>query len=131
MNGPHPHAHRYTTDTFYVLEGTLHMTVGDSAIDAPAGSYILVPPGVAHTFANISDEPARFLNISAAGGLEQYLRDVADAMRSGTMAESSRRSSRSTISWSRHRSEPVRGANGFERPESGSSGRSAIAACGP
>lgn len=86
MNGPHPHAHRYTTDTFYVLEGTLHMTVGDSAIDAPAGSYILVPPGVAHTFANISDEPARFLNISAPGGLEQYLRDVADAMRSGTMA---------------------------------------------
>ena len=23
VNGPPPHAHRYTTDTFYVLEGTL------------------------------------------------------------------------------------------------------------
>jgi quercetin dioxygenase-like cupin family protein len=57
MNGPPPHAHRYTTDTFYVLEGTLHMTLGDSEIDASTGSYILVPPGLVHTFGNISDEP--------------------------------------------------------------------------
>jgi mannose-6-phosphate isomerase-like protein (cupin superfamily) len=84
MNGPPPHAHSYTTDTFYVLEGTLHMTVGDSEIDASAGSYILVPPGVVHTFANISGESVRFLNISAPGGLENYLRDLANAMRFGT-----------------------------------------------
>ena len=85
MNGPPPHSHRYTTDTFYVLEGTLRMTVGDREIDASAGSYILVPPGIVHTFANISDEPVRFLNISAPGGLEKYLRDLADAMRLGMM----------------------------------------------
>ncbi len=85
MAGPPPHAHGHTTDTFYVLEGTLHMMVGDREIDAPAGSYILVPPGVVHTFANISDEPVRFLNINAPGGWENYLRDLADAMRSGTM----------------------------------------------
>ena len=84
MNGPPPHTHRYTTDTFYVLEGTLHMTVGDREIDASAGSYILVPPGVVHTFANTSSEPVRFLNVNAPGGLENYLRDLADAMRSGT-----------------------------------------------
>jgi oxalate decarboxylase/phosphoglucose isomerase-like protein (cupin superfamily) len=85
MKGPPWHAHGYTTDTFYVLEGTLHMTVGDSESDAPAGSYILVPPGVMHLFANTSDDPVRFLNINAPGGWEKYLRDLADAMRSGTM----------------------------------------------
>jgi mannose-6-phosphate isomerase-like protein (cupin superfamily) len=84
MNGPLSHAHRYTTDTFYVLEGTLHMTVGERQIDASAGSYILVPPGVAHTFANTSDEPVRFLNISSPGWLENYLRDLAGVMRLGT-----------------------------------------------
>ena len=87
MNGPPPHTHRYTTDTFYVLEGTLHMTVGDREIDASAGSYILLPPGVVHTFANTSSEPVRFLNVSAPGGLENYLRDLADAMRSGKRSE--------------------------------------------
>lgn len=85
MNGPPLHAHRFTTDTFYVLEGTLHMTVGDREVDASPGSYILVPPGVVHTFANLSDEPVRFLNISAPGGLEKYLRDLAGAMRRGTI----------------------------------------------
>src|SRR4051812_18769273 len=54
MSGPPPHAHRQTTDTYYVLEGTLHMTVGERELDAPVGSYILVPPGVVHTFANPS-----------------------------------------------------------------------------
>jgi len=89
MNGPPPHTHRHTTDTFYVLEGTLHMTLGDHEIDASAGSYILVPPGVVHTFANISEEPVRFLNISAPGGLENYLRELAVAMHSGTTAVTS------------------------------------------
>ena len=45
-----------------------------------------MPPGVVHTFANISGEPVRFLNVSAPGGLENYLRDLAYAMRSGTTA---------------------------------------------
>ncbi len=85
MKGPPPHAHHSTTDTFYVLEGTLHVTAGEREIDAPAGSYILVPPGVVHTFANTSDEPVRFLNINAPGGWENYLRELADAMRAGTM----------------------------------------------
>ncbi len=85
MKGPPPHAHGHTTDTFYVLEGTLHVIIDDGEIDAPAGSYILVPPGVVHTFANTSDAPVRFLNINAPGGWEQYLRDLADAMRSAIM----------------------------------------------
>jgi hypothetical protein len=38
-----------------------------------------------HTFANISDEPVRFLNINSPGWLEEYLRDLAGAMRRCTM----------------------------------------------
>jgi quercetin dioxygenase-like cupin family protein len=85
VNGPPPHAHGHTTDTFYVLEGTLRVTVGGRQIDAPAGSYIVVPPGVVHSFANASAAPARVLNINAPGGWETYLRDLARAMRSDTM----------------------------------------------
>ena len=84
-SGPPLHAHRRTTDTFYVLEGTLHVTVGEREIDAPAGSYVLVPPGVVHSFANTSDDPVRFLNINTPGGWESYLRELAHAMQQGTM----------------------------------------------
>ena len=83
MSGPPPHAHRQTTDTYYVLEGTLRVTVGDRELDAPAGSYVLVPPGVVHTFANPSDGPVRLLNLNAPGGWEHYLRELAGAMRAG------------------------------------------------
>jgi hypothetical protein len=38
-----------------------------------------------HTFANTSAAPVRFLNINAPGGWENYLRELADAMRAGTM----------------------------------------------
>ena len=82
-SGPPPHAHRETTDTFYVLAGTLRVTVGDRVVDVPAGSYILVPPGVVHTFANTSDGPVRLLNLNAPGGWEHYLRDLAAATRAG------------------------------------------------
>ncbi len=85
MNGPPPHAHSHTTDTFYILEGTLRVMVDGGEIEAPAGSYILVPPGVVHTFANTSEEPVRFLNLNAPGGWENYLRDLAGAMRAGAM----------------------------------------------
>lgn len=63
----------------------MHVTVGDREVDAPAGSYILVPPGIVHTFANTSDALVCFLNINAPGGWENYLHDLAEGMRSGTM----------------------------------------------
>ena len=85
MAGPPPHAHHHTTDTFYVLEGTLRVTLGERTLDAPAGSYILVPPGVVHTFANASAASVRFLNLNAPGGGEHYLRDLAAAMGAGAL----------------------------------------------
>ena len=49
----------------------------------------------------------RFLNINSPGWLEDYLRDLAGAIRSDTMPGTSvKGSSRSTISWSRHRAAP-------------------------
>jgi quercetin dioxygenase-like cupin family protein len=85
MAGPPPHFHRETYDTFYVLEGTLHLTVGDRELDAGAGSYVIVPPGVVHTFANTSDAPVRFLNINSPAGWENYLRDLSAAITSGVI----------------------------------------------
>ncbi|HYZ76969.1 MAG TPA: cupin domain-containing protein, partial [Gaiellaceae bacterium] len=50
--GPVPHSHEHTYDCFYVLEGTIVFLLGGEEISAPAGSFVLVPPGVVHTFSN-------------------------------------------------------------------------------
>lgn len=77
--GPVPHFHEAMVDSFYVLDGTLTVRLGEEAVEAAAGTYVLVPPGVVHTFANPGGEPVRFLNAMAPGGLERYLREVVAA----------------------------------------------------
>jgi quercetin dioxygenase-like cupin family protein len=77
--GPPPHRHERLTDSFYVLEGTLGVLLGEEEHRAGPGSYAFVPPGNRHTVSNPSDEPVRFLNITAPGGLERYLRELATA----------------------------------------------------
>jgi len=65
--GPDPHVHHEHVDAFYVVEGELVFGVGPAVepVRAPAGTFLLVPPHVIHTFGNESDATARWLNFHA------------------------------------------------------------------
>ena len=65
--GPDPHVHHEHVDAFYVVEGELVFGLGPDveAAWAPAGTFVLVPPDVVHTFGNESDARARYLNFHA------------------------------------------------------------------
>ena len=80
--GPGPHVHRRHADAFYVLEGSLLFGVGPDAaeqIEASAGSLVLAPAGLVHTFRNEGHVEARFLNIHAPGeGFIGHLRASRD-----------------------------------------------------
>ena len=81
--GPVRHRHANMTDIFYVLEGELAFDLeGQWRILGP-GSFVLVPPGIVHTFANQGSVPARFLNIFQPSGLEQYLKEAGKRMLEG------------------------------------------------
>jgi mannose-6-phosphate isomerase-like protein (cupin superfamily) len=77
--GPPLHRHREYIDSFYVLDGTLTLRLGSVTRELGEGGYALVPPGVAHTFANPSEAPARFLNLMLPGGFERYFEEAAGA----------------------------------------------------
>ena len=81
--GPPLHRHSKLTDMFYVLEGTLTIQVEDEVHEAGPGTFACFPPGVAHTFRNESDAPARFLNFNTPGGFEGYMRELAEQMKTG------------------------------------------------
>ena len=72
-DGPGAHVHKDEDDSFYVLEGEITFGLGDEEVVAPPGTFVLVPPGVEHTFANRSSEPARILNIHAPAGFDRRL----------------------------------------------------------
>ncbi|HLL05462.1 MAG TPA: cupin domain-containing protein [Myxococcaceae bacterium] len=61
--GPGAHSHP-EDDVFYVLEGTMSILVGQEWIDAPPGSFVLVPGGVTHDFENRGSQRAGVLNFT-------------------------------------------------------------------
>jgi mannose-6-phosphate isomerase-like protein (cupin superfamily) len=71
------------TDIFYVLEGELAFDLGGEWRILGPGSFVLVPPGGVHTFANRGVAPARFLNIYQPSGNEQYLKEAVQRMVEG------------------------------------------------
>ena len=78
--GPGTH-HHPEDDVFYVLEGTMSVMVGDEWIDAPAGSFVLVPGNVPHDFQNRTDAPAGMLNVGSPGDFEQNMPGIAEWFR--------------------------------------------------
>lgn len=71
--GPEAHVHDDEDDAFYVLDGELTFVLGDEEICAPAGTFVLVPPGVVHTFLNRTPHAVRILNIHAPAGFDRRL----------------------------------------------------------
>jgi uncharacterized cupin superfamily protein len=56
------HRHHGDDEAWYVLEGTLGFIRGEEErLEAAAGSAVLVPRGVAHTYWNAGDSRARYL----------------------------------------------------------------------
>lgn len=74
--GPGAHAHP-EDDVFYVLEGTMSFLLDGRWMDAPKGTFILVPGGSTHDFENRNSVRAGVLNFSAPGNFEQHMPDIA------------------------------------------------------
>jgi quercetin dioxygenase-like cupin family protein len=79
LSGP-LHVHDREDAVSYVLEGCLTFQVGDDVITAPAGSAVIQPRGVRHTFWNAGTSRARALDVVTPGGLERFYEDVAAAV---------------------------------------------------
>ena len=67
------HVHGDEDDSFYMLDGELVFCFGDEELRAPAGTFVLVPPGVSHGFRNDGEVPARFLNVHAPAGFDRRI----------------------------------------------------------
>ncbi|HEX2085454.1 MAG TPA: cupin domain-containing protein [Solirubrobacteraceae bacterium] len=74
-HGPAAHVHEEEDDAFLILEGELTFLFGEEEVAAGPGTFVLVPPGVEHTFANRTDAPVRAVNVHAPAGFDLRLRD--------------------------------------------------------
>ncbi|MGH9589080.1 MAG: quercetin 2,3-dioxygenase [Terracidiphilus sp.] len=74
--GTPPHIHHREDESFHLLEGTLSIQVGGNTITALPGDFVYLPRGVAHSFRNTGEVPAKALVLTAPAGLEGFFMDV-------------------------------------------------------
>lgn len=100
--GPPQHRHAQHDEGFYILSGSVRFTVGQDDYDAGAGTWVMVPPGAPHTFANVTDATAVMLNTFTPDLYVQYFRDLK------AMVESGQPLSRDAVAevWTKYGTEP-------------------------
>jgi mannose-6-phosphate isomerase-like protein (cupin superfamily) len=76
-NGVPMHIHQNEDEHFIVLEGTLHVAIGDKRFDVPAGSTVTISKGVMHAWCNLMDRPLRMLVVFSLGNIEELFRATA------------------------------------------------------
>ena len=60
----HPfHFHPHQEEVIYVLEGTIHQWIEDTAVNLTQGESAFIPANVVHATYNTSDAPARYMAI--------------------------------------------------------------------
>ncbi len=64
----------------------MRFTVGANDHDASAGTFVLVPPGAPHTFADVTGQPAVMLSVFTPDLYVQYFRDLRDMLADGQAA---------------------------------------------
>ncbi len=76
--GPPPHRHSHEEESFYILEGTLTLLLGDQTVTASPGDFVQIPRGVVHAFKNTGTVNAKMLAVNTPGGIEKFFEETFD-----------------------------------------------------
>jgi quercetin dioxygenase-like cupin family protein len=76
--GPPLHAHDFD-EAFYVLEGELIVQIADALTATGTGELSFAPRNVAHTLANRTNAPARYVLVCTPAGFERHWARIAAA----------------------------------------------------
>ena len=71
-----PHTHKFEDQMVFVITSELVFELGGAdglRFTAPAGSYVQKPRGILHAFWNVTDTPARYIELSGRDGFEGFV----------------------------------------------------------
>jgi quercetin dioxygenase-like cupin family protein len=75
------HRHNNAEESFYVLEGVLTVTLGDTTYHMGPGSYVFIARGTPHAQGNLGDTAVRFITTVTPGGIEEFFRDRSELLK--------------------------------------------------
>lgn len=77
-----PHQHSKEDEFTIVLSGRVGARIGSTYFEqVNARSSLVKPRGIPHAMWNVTDEPARIVEIMMPGGLERYFEELAPILR--------------------------------------------------
>jgi quercetin dioxygenase-like cupin family protein len=77
-----PHQHSKEDEFSLILSGSVGARIGDTTHEEiGAGASLVKPRDIPHAMWNVTDEPARILEIVTPAGLEQYFEEIAPILR--------------------------------------------------
>lgn len=84
--GPPPHIHHREQESFYVLDGTIDIQMGDKTVQATSGDFVHIPCGTVHCFRNTGTDTARMLLIFSPGGIERFFEETLELVQDRSAA---------------------------------------------
>lgn len=76
-----PHIHTREDEFSLVLAGSIGARMGDDTVEEmPTGTWLVKPRDIPHAMWNLSDSPARILEIVMPGGIEAYFEQIAPVL---------------------------------------------------
>jgi mannose-6-phosphate isomerase-like protein (cupin superfamily) len=76
LSGPPLHIHHERDEIFELLDGRFRFQCGDEIFDVSAGTTVVVPRGMPHSWVNLGSRPARLLFSFVPGGVEKLIEEV-------------------------------------------------------
>jgi mannose-6-phosphate isomerase-like protein (cupin superfamily) len=76
--GPARHLHTREDEGVYVITGVLTAEVGDQRYEVGPESFLWMPRGVPHTFANLGDEDVWSIGLINPSGFEHFFIEMAE-----------------------------------------------------
>lgn len=75
---PPRHVHYAETEAFYMLDGTVTVSVADIERQVGPGDFALLPQGIPHGFHVPESGPARFIHLTAPGQFDKFAREIGE-----------------------------------------------------
>lgn len=73
-SGPPPHTHPWS-ETYFMLQGEMELTIGDNKMLATPGCFANVPIGILHSY-KILSEGAKFILITSPAGASDFFTEL-------------------------------------------------------
>lgn len=76
VGGPPPHIHHDCSEHFYVVEGSMDLSLDGKWHRIDRAADFCVPRGAVHTFRNASHHGLRFLVVVSPAGFDRFFREM-------------------------------------------------------